>query len=181
MTNKKILTTKRGFTLIETLMAILVLTIAIAGPLTIAGKGLNVALISKDQLTATYLAQDGLEYVRFLRDSNRLSNTSWLTNLGGCVPSGSIAGCYLDSTGQSPAVPTSCGTTCPAMYYNPTANIYWYSSVGSSVSLFTRTVTITTPVGGNANEASVVVTVSWLDSGRVTRSVSVQENMLNWQ
>ncbi len=75
-----------GFTLIETLVAVLVLAMAIAGPLTIASKGLNSALIAKDQTTAYNLGQDAIEYVRFVRDSNRLAgNTDWLAGLDGAA------------------------------------------------------------------------------------------------
>ena len=56
----------------ETLIAVLVLSLAITGPLTIAQKGLQAALISKDQDTAFYLARDAVEYVRFVRDTNCL-------------------------------------------------------------------------------------------------------------
>ena len=50
----------RGFTLIETLIAVLILTTAIAGPLTIASKGLTATLVAKDQISAFYLAQDAV-------------------------------------------------------------------------------------------------------------------------
>src|SRR5438046_1665614 len=65
---------KIGFTIIETLVAIAILLLAIVGPLSIASTSLNSAYYAKDQVTAFYLAQEGIEYMRFLRDTNSLNN-----------------------------------------------------------------------------------------------------------
>ncbi len=53
-----------GFTIIETLVAITILMIAIAGPITIAKKGLNASLYARDQVTASFLAQDMMESIK---------------------------------------------------------------------------------------------------------------------
>ena len=60
----------RGFTIVETLVAITVLMIAIAGPLVVASKGLFGALASKDQMVAAYLAQESMETIKNIRDNN---------------------------------------------------------------------------------------------------------------
>jgi prepilin-type N-terminal cleavage/methylation domain-containing protein len=70
---KKRNTKGSGFTLVETLVAIAILMIAIAGPLTVAEKGLSAAIYARDQLMASYLAQDGLEYAKNIVDTNRLN------------------------------------------------------------------------------------------------------------
>ena len=62
-----------GFTLIETLVAIAVLTLAVAGPLFTAERTIVAAQTAADQLTASYLAQEGVEYVRAMRDSAYLA------------------------------------------------------------------------------------------------------------
>ncbi len=59
-----------GFTIVETLIAIAVLMIAIAGPLVIASKGLTAALYSKDQMIASFLAQESMEVIKNIRDVN---------------------------------------------------------------------------------------------------------------
>src|SRR3989338_5317255 len=52
---KKLCARVRGFTLIETLIAVLLLSVAVTGPLTIASKGLTATLTAKDQFVAYYL------------------------------------------------------------------------------------------------------------------------------
>src|SRR5579872_5742052 len=80
---------QKGFTIIETLVAIAVLMIAIVGPLTIAEQALTQATFSKDQMIASYLAEDAMESIRNIRDNNLLTGngTSWLSGLSGCTAS----------------------------------------------------------------------------------------------
>ncbi len=169
-----------GFTLIETLVAVLLLATAIAGPLTIASKGLLAASVARDQITAFYLAQDAVEYVRYQRDSNKLSNAAWLAGLAACTSADGSATCYLDSLVNNPGTPTACTGTCPIMSYDDTNGYFSYPIGGTPTpQRFIRTIAITTPVGGRADEAEVRVTVSWEDNN--THSVTMRENMFNWQ
>ncbi len=72
---------QKGFTLVETLIAISILMIAIASPINLAQKALSSAVLSRDQMTASFLAQDGLEAVKNLRDQiaiRKNGNTDWL-------------------------------------------------------------------------------------------------------
>jgi prepilin-type N-terminal cleavage/methylation domain-containing protein len=197
MINKKI---HKGFTLMETLIAVFVLSLAITGPFMIAQKGLQAGLISKDQITAFYLAQDAIEYIRYARDTNCLVAGSvaggcpagqWLAgngsasqdvNLTPCISANGTAACTVDIIALTQ--PASCtGGVCSAINYDATNNYFTYAS--GAVSIFTRTINITSPVCNvgntlcNANEAAVVVTVSWSDP--LAHSVVVRENILNWQ
>ncbi len=65
MKNKK---TFSGFTLIETLVAVSIIMIAITGPYMSAERTITVASILRNKMTAVFLAQEGVEYVRVLRD-----------------------------------------------------------------------------------------------------------------
>lgn len=179
MTYKK--TYIAGFTLIETLLAVLILAIALAAPLTIAAKALSAALISKDQTTAFFLAQDAVEYVRFKRDTNTLASGSsaWLSGID-TLCSGAD-GCKVDSVKNTIE---ACTGVCEALQFNETKGWYTYAtSEGSDVikkSIFTRKVTLGS-VSSNSDEKSITVTVSWKDVGGVTRSLVVRENITNWQ
>jgi prepilin-type N-terminal cleavage/methylation domain-containing protein len=187
----------RGFTLVETLIAISVLALAIVGPLTIAQEGLQAALISKDQITAFYLAQDAIEYIRYARDTNCLQAGSgssgcpagqWLAGNGNPQTTIDLTKCLSPNTCTVDVIaltpPALCaGGVCSAINYDSSRNYFTYAS--GSASIFTRTISITSPVCGssgspcNPNEAAITVTVAWSDP--VSHSITVRENLTDWQ
>ena len=184
-----------GFTLIETLVAVLILASAIAGPLSIASHSLNNSLVAKDQITAFFLAGDAVEYVRFLRDTNRLLGADWITGAGtttstDLTPCQDPKGCYVDTTGNSyidpngntPNVPVTCPSSCPRMDYDTTNSRFTYQDVNTVPlivsSPFTRKIYLNAI---SATEQQLTVTVSWKDMGSTTRSINVSENIFAWQ
>ena len=66
---------KSGLTMVETLVAISILTIAVIGPLGIIAQALHTSYYTRDQMTAYYLAQEAIEYVRNLRDQQSIAIT----------------------------------------------------------------------------------------------------------
>ena len=76
------LRTSRGFTLLETLVAISILMVAIVAPITIAQRGLSSAVYSKNQMIAAYLAQDAIEYIKNKRDEVVIKNINNNLDLG---------------------------------------------------------------------------------------------------
>ena len=174
----KIAARAKGFTLIETLVAVLLLTTSIAGPLALASKGLSAALIARDQMVAFYLAQDAVEYVRFVRDSNKLAGSAWLTNLGACT---GASGCTID---PSAGTVSACSGTCPLINkYSPSAGVAYFSYTMGNVTpqQFIRTVTLAPPSTGELTEEVLTVLVSWRAQSGVTRTISVRENIFDWQ
>lgn len=85
----------KAFTLVEALVAISILMIAIASPMTLAQKGLSTATLSKDQMVASFLAQDAIEAVKNIRDQVAIS------------ANGGMGGDWLTSTVLSPCMCTS--------------------------------------------------------------------------
>lgn len=67
------LRTPKGFTLVETMVAVTIIMFAVTGPLFTASRSIVAAQIARDHLTASYLAQEGIEYVRAMRDNEYLS------------------------------------------------------------------------------------------------------------
>ena len=190
MTNRD--TRQKGFTLIETLFAVLILATAIAGPLTIASKGLTAALTAKDQTTAFYLAQDAIEFIRFARDTNIISGApagGWLTGEGASNPTDlsvcmGANGCKLDSLKQNPVNPTAYDTSAyqtDSLYFASTTGYFTYQTNGNTRTIFSRQIKITTPVGTNSDEAQIEVNVSWRGLSGKTNTITVREHLLNWQ
>ena len=54
------MTMKKGFTLIETLVAVSLLTVAIVAPMTLTARSLSAAYYARDQITAFHLAQEAI-------------------------------------------------------------------------------------------------------------------------
>ena len=59
-----------GFTLLETIISVAILAAMVVGSLTLISKSMQSAFISQNRLIASYLAQEGIELVRNVRDSN---------------------------------------------------------------------------------------------------------------
>lgn len=61
-----------GFTLVETLIALSIFTVSILGLMSILATGISNTGYAKRKVAAEYLAQEGIEYVRNLRDTTVL-------------------------------------------------------------------------------------------------------------
>lgn len=177
----------KGFTLIETLVAVLLLVTAVAGPLTIASKGLSAAIIARDQMVAFYLAQDAVEYVRFVRDSNKLAGTAWLTGTVSLDACQGAAGCTIDQSTNPPTIAACPAQGCDLILKHDdgvvgSSKYFTYVTSDSNNKVtpqrFRRTVTITTPAAG---EAILTAQVSWRAQSGATRFVTVRENLYDWQ
>ncbi len=170
----------RGFTLIETLVAVLLLTLSITGPLTLASKGLSAALIARDQMIAFYLAQEAVEYVHYVRDSNKLATASWLTGLDNCT---TATGCYIDTTAQPPTITVCSASGCPLINKHTSGGSTYFSYTAGTVTpqQFRRTILLSTPSTGEVTEEVLTVSVSWRAQSGVTRSISVSSNFMDWQ
>lgn len=166
----------RGFTLVETLVAIAILMIAIVGPYYSIQQAIVASFAARDQLIASSLAQEGEEYIYFLRDRNYLqvkelnaSGVTWLTGMDSCF---TTYGCTVDPAAGTLAACSSGGCTPLKLATNGL-----YTQTGSyPATRFTRTVKIQTI---NAYEVRVTVTVTWVTSHR-NFSVSTVEELYNW-
>lgn len=155
-----------GFTLIETLVAVTVLAVSIVGPFYAVQSAITASASARDQLIASSLAQEGIEYIRSIRDNNYLAGRSWLSGLDECRP----GPCVVDPT-QS--VPGDIRSSVAPLYLSAN-NIYNQQQSGTPTR-FTRTVAITTV---SATEIIITVTVSW--TGHMTRSVTVVDRLHDW-
>jgi prepilin-type N-terminal cleavage/methylation domain-containing protein len=199
---------KKGFTLIEVVIAIGILATSLTAAMSLVQRGYRATFIARDQVTAFYLAQDAIEQIRVFRNTNKLNNrigtviyasNYWLSGLDGssgspyCISTNGSAHCKIDDFDNkgdydpSVSVCTSVvGPPCSGdpFLYAPVLGLYGYrlnSALGSArvTSRFYRDISIVSPVNGDANEAKVIVKVTWTISTGVTKSVIITEFMKN--
>jgi prepilin-type N-terminal cleavage/methylation domain-containing protein len=189
----------KGFTLVETMVAVSILMIAIVGPMTIVQNGLKSSQYARQEFIAQFLAQEALEYVRNIRDNNTdvrncenwsggaLGNCDnstppdWLNGLNDCVVGGSVTeGCALDVFNNSQKVKPF--SQDPTLYFDDTNKIYGFFASGKIKTEFSRVVKIEkiAPLDASSipQQAKVTVTVSW--SG-LNNSYSLTSYIFNYR
>jgi prepilin-type N-terminal cleavage/methylation domain-containing protein len=157
----KMINQKHGFTLIETLVAISILMIAIAGPLTVANKAYTSALNARNQSVASNLAQEGLEYVNNMKANNTWPDGSHWVHVDGAYP-------------QVPNIFGNCAAGCPD-------NLVGNTITGTPI-YFTRTYYFNYGNSGisDADQVLVTVKVTWLD-GPTQSQVQLQEILTDFE
>ena len=162
----------RGFTILEVLIAIFILTTGIGGVYGLIHFTLSFTSTTHNQLVASYLAQEGVEIVRNIRDSNFLRirsgvpGANWKDGID--VPAGLCGGgCKTDYNDASlnPVSPLD------PMLRDGTL---WSYDSGVSTS-FQRSITIT-PDG--PNKIFLEVKVAWQERGE--HSVIASSELYNW-
>lgn len=162
------LTAPRGFTLLETIVALTVIIAAMTGPIALTTRGIFDAKFAKNKLVAADLAQEGLEIIRQCRDNNILKSRAWDFSMG----AGDWQADVISSTLlQCPLSPF----TGAALLRDSNSGLYNYVSGNST--MFTRRVTISKPA---ADQMFVVSSVTWSEGG-IGRVMTLQETLYNWR
>ena len=81
MINKKI-KNKLGFSLLEVIIAIFIITLGLIGILSLVVQSIQVQYINKNNMIASQLAQEGIELVRNIRDNNWIDGLGWKSGIG---------------------------------------------------------------------------------------------------
>jgi Tfp pilus assembly protein PilV len=186
-----------GFTVVETLMAVAVLLLAITAPMTLAERSLASADAARREVTAFYLAQEGMEFIRNYKDSNALQTggRSWLNGLAECAgtPGGTNKaneqrGCGIDTTENAARNIETCSDVrnndC-AIYQNTNrGDIDLYGLFGMDrsssdwvVTDYTRRIFVDEITRNK--EARITAIVTW-NEGVGARNVRVDSTIFNW-
>ena len=183
-----------GFTIVEALVAIFILTVSISALLNITASSATLARYSNNEITANYLLQEAIDSVRNSRDTIAFQQkatygvnswTTFLTRYNNCLGGKT---CYLklesfnpsDITGSDVVACTGDGQ-CPFLNYDSSTNpqvFYTYDSNGTTEkSNFNRQIKML-----NISSDAVRVTATLVfKNGTAIKTQSLETILLNWQ
>lgn len=159
---------KKGFTLVESLIAIFIVAVGLVGVFVLISSAAgNMGLVS-NKLIASYLAQEGVEIVKNIRDNNfvKIHKTGlgfWSDGLTGCA-----SGCEADYA-DSALTPIVGGERFLKIELG-------YNYILGDNSIFKRKIIIA-PAGADAFD--VAVEVFWQEKTQV-RQISVNAKLYKW-
>jgi len=154
------LKSKKGFTLIETLVALAIFASSVAVLVSMTASGVTNTNFAKNKITASYLAQEGIEMVRNIRDTAVITNPTngW-------------------SSFSNTIVNSACGTA--SCDIEPTSLVVSTDpspTIKTDFPGFIRSITVESK---SPNEVKVTSKVTWKQGGQ-PKEVSMTENLFNW-
>jgi type II secretory pathway pseudopilin PulG len=170
-------TKPKAFTLVEALVALSILIVGIISGFILVTKALYDVTVIQDRLTASFLAQEGLELVRQIRDTNYLKTlgdtpTAWDNNL-------KTDGDYLISAN------VQTGTVIlplppwqdKSLSYHPSSGVYNYDDTGDATpTVFKRKIKI---YHVSSDEIRVQSIMDW-KSKNINFSFTAEDHLFNW-
>lgn len=182
-----------GFSLLETLVAVSILGLLLTGSAALVQQALKVSSKLKNDTTALYLAQEGLELVRYQRDTNRLSNplpNAWINGITGSAQPCHNKPCISQINPSTGAlVFLACNPPCQApggdsyLRFNTVSKLYAHQTgLNWVITPYRRLIEVECSDGPScgSDEIRVRVTVNW-NTVFGARSYVVEENLFNWQ
>lgn len=195
---------QRGLSLLETIIAISIFSISVLAILVILGSGISNINSAKRKVVASFLAEEGVEVIRNIRDTydqyittgdgwvnfrDKLTIAQCSTNPYGCYfdieknESGAPYDVFAQVNRPMPITKIFIGpctlTGCPEILYNTTTGKYTYTSGANTVSTGLRRDIKMEINRFNTDEIKIISTVSWTQGGN-SQSVSFYDNLYNW-
>lgn len=167
MTNKK-----PAFTLVEVITVLLVISLGMVGTLSLISQNIRSQSVNEKTMVAYQLAQEGVEIIRNLRDTNRNYNRDWRAGM-------EDDGVY--TMDYSEASPSKLVTQSQGDLYMDSAGMYLHNLVGAPKSGFRRTISINAaPAEENLKYITVTSNVSWEDHGK-PYLYSLESQLYDWR
>jgi type II secretory pathway pseudopilin PulG len=178
------ISSRRGQTLVEALVALSILTVGFVGIVALLAKSFQLNRTTSNDTQATYLAAEGIEVAKNIIDYD--------VYIG--LPGNNDWGCSFRLTPGTPVdyalaydtvPPLNCpqGQTLPTLrtdqlYFSSSNGLYTYNSFESQSTDFTRDVYISVPVN-SPDELDVQSTVRWTDGGQ-SNTITLEDHFYNW-
>jgi prepilin-type N-terminal cleavage/methylation domain-containing protein len=167
---------KKGFSLLEVMLALGVITIGLTGVSSLVLQNIQVQEVNKNYLVASMLAQEGLELVRNVRDTNFLkadSGYSWKNGIGPLGNTKDIVhgGSYAIDYDLSIQNAASMDVDQTKLYINTGK----YTHSGGNATPYRRLIKVI----DNSDYVEVQANVQWSERGRKHNYLAVA-NLYNW-
>jgi len=180
----------RGFTIIEVAVSIFILAVAIIGIYSAFSIVIVLALDNSDRFIASYLAQEGMEIIRNIRDADWIAGNYWGTSFPDeCFDNG----CEVDYTTVSGGINSWPSVGKGNYLYIDNNGFYSYNTISENPTKFKRKIKIEEDyVGIDKSIMKVSVEVTWdkkatmlnpkQDAGSCMESncIILEEYMYNW-
>jgi len=185
--------TNSGFTLVETLISISIFSLSILIIFSLVSNSISDLSFVKKKIVASYLAQEGIELFRNLRDTYvsfdpggvQVGWDAFLSKLEACdATTESNKKCYFktknlfdgEHTVLDIAVSSCPAGSCPSLYYFPGGK--FNEDNNGVLTEFVREMKIEKVIE-SGNEIKVYSTIVW-EHGSETYSVTFTENLYHW-
>jgi type IV pilus modification protein PilV len=136
---------KRGFTLVEVLAALFILSIGLLMVASLMTANIKSSMNSRNQIIASDLAQEGVELAQNINDNS--------TSSANALQSGSYTVDYINGLGANP------NPTNERLYLN--GGFYSSNSSGGTPTKYFRKIDISVNGSGSGSQVTVTATVSW--------------------
>jgi Tfp pilus assembly protein PilV len=152
-----------GFTLVESMIAVGLIVTGVMGVLTLVSRSLGFSGLAFNRLVAANLAQEGVEVVRNIRDTNWLNKQGW--------DNGLADGTYqLSYASQALEIDTD-----QSLLLDETTGLFNYEA--GKQTPYKRKVELTHT---SSNELKVAVTISWIGRGGGKFDTIIEDHLFNW-
>ena len=170
--NTKIIKNNLGISILEVVVAILIITMGMVGVLSLVIQNVEAQYINKNILMASGLAQEGLELVRNIRDLNWLTpGNAWNQNIVG-------DGTYIIDYGGLDSINIAVNSIdeAGARLYIDSNGFYTYVSSGNTPTNFYRLITVV----DQGNYLDVKCAIRWKD-GVQNHDYTAETYLYDWR
>jgi prepilin-type N-terminal cleavage/methylation domain-containing protein len=184
----------KGFTILETLIAVVLLSLVLNSVLTLISKSLFTAQYAKNDMIASYLLQESADYIRNTRDTSIKVNpaTGWDNFLTFYELNGSgnksrsckikIYPNYIANTSEPDCGSVNGNNDPDQLYYHKDTNngSYYSTERGSGYVDTTLSRSIVLSKSADDKQVDVSITINW-KNGNTPKSKSYNVSLTNWQ
>lgn len=176
MNTKNIKFNKTGFSLIETIVVLFIVSVGLLAVLSLSIESAKSQSLNKNALVAAGLAQEGIELIRNVRDTNWRENSSSTPVAWNRYIEGSLIG-EKYKIDYNTFIPTSTSSIDSAILYD-SAGFYSHDT-SSQPTIFKRMITIYA-TSSSASSSTIKSLVEWSDKGR-SNKLELETILYDWK